>query len=255
MNKKRFTLIELLVVVAIIAILAGMLLPALGKVKQTAQGAFCANNLKQVAMAFQLYMNDFNDYLIVAINSENNWITAINAGNINPYNTKSAYKGITYLSSAKAEEALCPSRAPFKYTDHRYGYCHRTFTHIPANLRKNVPSAYLASNTDSFYNTRVLKSPSSFFLAGDGWSSVGSTQRTEMTKFSSATPDYTNEKTSNLPFLTAHGSSGNFNFLDGHVQGVRSASEFVSFCKAEQPGTEMTCTVWIKIGAPESVTE
>jgi prepilin-type N-terminal cleavage/methylation domain-containing protein/prepilin-type processing-associated H-X9-DG protein len=73
-RRRAFTLIELLVVIAIIAILAAMLMPALGGAKLQAQGVQCMNNSKQMMLAWRMYTDDSADRVPSAYGNPAVWI-------------------------------------------------------------------------------------------------------------------------------------------------------------------------------------
>jgi prepilin-type N-terminal cleavage/methylation domain-containing protein len=66
-SKKGFTLIELLVVIAIIALLIGILLPALGQARQAARATACGARLQQLSVGLTMYLNDFSETLPQAL--------------------------------------------------------------------------------------------------------------------------------------------------------------------------------------------
>ncbi|MFA6567169.1 MAG: prepilin-type N-terminal cleavage/methylation domain-containing protein [Victivallales bacterium] len=104
----EFTLIELLIVIAIIAILAAMLLPALKNAQDMAKSIACVNNLKQIGYASILYNSDWNDYLLPKyFGNYTDYNNMSWAGAIRAYTTpnSSSY----FFERAKDRVFMCPS--------------------------------------------------------------------------------------------------------------------------------------------------
>ena len=215
-QNQAFTLIELLVVIAIIAILAALLLPVLSRSKITAQGAQCANNHRQLVLAWIMYCHDNDDQVPVL----ENWV----AGNMtDPFDATNTVLLVDQKWSALAR--FIPTPRVYKCPGDRSALARS----VSMNNRMNptLPGLWLHGGGDQFAifsKSQQIKIPSEIYVTVDERSDT--INDSSLCVDMSNTGDANGTGTSNPYWLVDypagyHNGTGRFSFADGHVDGHR----------------------------------
>jgi prepilin-type N-terminal cleavage/methylation domain-containing protein len=217
-RSRAFTLIELLVVIAIIAILAAILFPVFAKAKMAAKSVSCLSNLKQIGLAFQMYLNDYDDSFPVLYQQQANavgdtdsgyasgeWTIPQGAQNIATYASQYSVRAIMSPYIKNDQIWICPSDSASNPN------------YVPGVPYTSYPYRYymyhtLASDSLSSFDGGRIYNISMFSEVSNTWEFYEAEPYHDFGRYQpNANPNDGNWQAS---------THWNYSFLDGHVKTV-----------------------------------
>lgn len=185
-NPQAFTLIELLVVIAVIAILASLLLPAVGQAKGRAMASQCLSNLRQLGVATLIYAQEFKGQVQIDAPLEpgKTWGSILN--------TNQPLKALDVF--------VCPSYAPRRFTNWFFTY----------GVRQDPPPEYTQGDFNEILQTSSLPLPTEYLHLADTTSRGRQGAGAMQYYYFRADHDY--------EVHARHSLHANGLFMDGHVE-------------------------------------